>query len=160
LGSRESETLDLVINISSSYSSLGQEERNQVLAVWNQHVKNTVDTGDPFKYALYKLIGRIEVDRKNVRYVIATMEDWMWYQLGMVREEQSSTGRTYTLADLGKKVLEFGPSHFISEATQNNPLVYVQNLFYTGQFEEVSDFYRKGGAIGTLILPVSLTIAY
>jgi nuclear pore complex protein Nup93 len=125
------------------FNRLLKDDRDQLLSIWNQHVKNTLDTGDPFKYALYKLIGRIEVDRKAVRWVISTMEDWMWYQLHMIREVAPGVGlsggdpRSYSLKDLQAIITDKGPSHFITAATQHNPLVYFQNLLYTGQFEVV-----------------------
>ncbi len=127
---------------------LMKDDRDQLMSLWNKHVRNSLETGDPFRYALYKLVGRIEVERKNVRGVTATLEDWMWFQLNMVKETagaesqgqgaDGAASRGYTLKDLGDKVVELGPDYFLSAGTQNNPLVYFQNLVFTGQFEEVS----------------------
>lgn len=41
-------------------------------------------TADPFKLALYKLMGRLEPSRRNVPHVTTTTEDWLWFQLAMV----------------------------------------------------------------------------
>ena len=41
-------------------------------------------TADPFKLALYKLLGRLEPSRRSVPHVTTTTEDWLWFQLAMV----------------------------------------------------------------------------
>lgn len=39
---------------------------------------------DPFKLALYKLMGKLEPSRRSVGQVTTTTEDWLWFQLAMV----------------------------------------------------------------------------
>lgn len=41
-------------------------------------------TVDPFKGALFKLMGKVEPHRRNLPYVTGTTEDWLWFQLAMV----------------------------------------------------------------------------
>lgn len=42
-------------------------------------------TTDPFKLALYKLMGKIDPSKRTVPDVTVTTEDWLWFQLAMVR---------------------------------------------------------------------------
>lgn len=42
-------------------------------------------TTDPFKLALYKLMGKIDPSKRTVPDVTITTEDWLWFQLAMVR---------------------------------------------------------------------------
>ena len=42
-------------------------------------------TSDPFTLALYKLMGKLEPSRRSVEQVMTTTEDWVWFQLAMVR---------------------------------------------------------------------------
>lgn len=42
-------------------------------------------TTDPFKLALYKIMGKIDPTRRSVAQVTVTTEDWLWFQLSMVR---------------------------------------------------------------------------
>lgn len=42
-------------------------------------------TTDPFKLALYKLMGKIDPSKRAVPDVTVTTEDWLWFQLAMVR---------------------------------------------------------------------------
>ena len=41
-------------------------------------------TADPFKLALYKLMGKLEPSRRSVPQVTTTTEDWLWFQMAMV----------------------------------------------------------------------------
>jgi nuclear pore complex protein Nup93 len=45
-------------------------------------------TTDPFKLALYKLMGKIDPARRSVAQVTVTIEDWLWFQLAMVSPMQ------------------------------------------------------------------------
>ncbi len=38
---------------------------------------------DPFKLALYKLMGKLDPSKRNVPLVTTTTEDWLWFQLAM-----------------------------------------------------------------------------
>ncbi len=58
--------------------------RERLLANYNSHVLHARDV-DPFKLALIKIIGRIDPQRCNIPLVIASTEDWAWFQLAMVR---------------------------------------------------------------------------
>ncbi|KAF8572687.1 hypothetical protein K439DRAFT_1625599, partial [Ramaria rubella] len=51
-------------------------------ATFRTHLEHS-PTVDPFKGVLFKLMGRLEPDKRNVPYVTATTEDWLWFQLAM-----------------------------------------------------------------------------
>lgn len=52
-------------------------------AAYNAHMLHSA-TADPFKLALYKLLGKIDPARRSVAQVTVTTEDWLWFQLSMV----------------------------------------------------------------------------
>ena len=54
-------------------------------AAFNAHMLHS-STADPFKLALYKLMGKIDPARRSVQSVTVTTEDWLWFQLCMVSE--------------------------------------------------------------------------
>jgi len=64
-------------------------------------------TVDPFKLALYKLMGRLDHTRRSVPLVTVTTEDWLWFQLAMVDEDEN--GGLNGLADI---LLSYGERHF------------------------------------------------
>jgi nuclear pore complex protein Nup93 len=53
------------------------------MANFNSHVLHAREV-DPFKLALFRIIGRIDAQRRNIPLVIASTEDWAWFQLIMV----------------------------------------------------------------------------
>jgi nuclear pore complex protein Nup93 len=53
------------------------------MANFNSHVLHAREV-DPFKLALFRIIGRIEAQKRNIPLAIASTEDWAWFQLVMV----------------------------------------------------------------------------
>lgn len=97
---------------------------------------------DPFKLALYKLMGRLEPSRRPAPHAKSTLEDWMWFQLAMVRlsfrlvdtcinaiqiDEEEDGG----LQALTGVLLDYGERHFSS--------LWPNILVMCGQFERVSN---------------------
>jgi hypothetical protein len=58
--------------------------REHLQATYNTHMLHA-GTADPFKLALYKLMGKLEPTRRSVPLATATTEDWLWFQLAMVQ---------------------------------------------------------------------------
>lgn len=67
------------------------------MADWNTHIRDIIKdtsknpTGDVFKYALYKIIGRCDLQSKTIKssFVIKTTEDYLWIQLMLTNPEPS-----------------------------------------------------------------------
>ncbi|KAG6332408.1 hypothetical protein ID866_6679 [Astraeus odoratus] len=104
---------------------LSKSHRDYLQSVYNAHMLHAA-TADPFKLALYKLMGRLEPSRRSVPYVTATIEDWLWFQLAMVDEEEEGGLRSLTEVLLG-----YGEHHF--EAAKKG--VWASVLLMCGQFE-------------------------
>ena len=121
--------------------------RSQFLTEFNTKLRYQLkESTDPYKYALYKLIGRLELSRKNVVGVTGTTEDWIWFQLALVEETTTGGGgaiggyeEKFDLEELGKCLVGFGEKHF--DPKGNKPLLYFQVLTLCGQFERVSLFF-------------------
>ncbi|KAJ8100619.1 Nup93/Nic96-domain-containing protein [Lipomyces tetrasporus] len=117
---------------------------------FNHHIRvYDPKTDDPYKYALYKLIGRCELSRKNIPEVLLIAEDWMWAQLMMTQDSSSATtdvfgisaAERYTLSDLRNMLVQFGARHFNPRG--NNPGVYFQVLLLSGQYERAIHYIYK-----------------
>lgn len=65
-------------------SRLPKPHRDHLQTVYNAHMLHSA-SADPFKLALYKLMGKLEPSRRTVSQVTMTTEDWLWFQLAMVR---------------------------------------------------------------------------
>lgn len=98
---------------------------------------------DPYKYAVYKIIGKCDLAKKSLPSAInLSIEDWLWFHLLLINEfnpEASSSliYENYTLENLQKKVLTLGPQTF--NASSNNPL-YAKSLVMLGLYEAAVEY--------------------
>ncbi|OAV94325.1 hypothetical protein PTTG_03009 [Puccinia triticina 1-1 BBBD Race 1] len=155
---------------SSSDRRLSKTLRDRFLAEYNQRTREvsgaeggfgsgtshaTTANVDPFKHAVYKIIGRIEIQRKNVPVAIASMEDWVWLQLVLVKETDpaldhpvssnnnsiSSAQDRYGLEEFAQVIAKYGENHF--DPNGNRPLMYFRVLLMSGQFEKACLFLQQ-----------------
>ncbi|KAK9450497.1 Nup93/Nic96-domain-containing protein [Limtongia smithiae] len=132
-----------------AYANSGDERKlpreltERLHTEFNNHIRmfNT-KTDDPYKYALYKLLGRCDLARKTFPDVLLVAEDWMWAQLMLVQEPSSvlsteifgtPSSEQYTLEDLRTKLVQLGARHFNPRGS--SPMLYVQMLLLSGQYE-------------------------
>ncbi|XP_069757463.1 nuclear pore complex protein Nup93 isoform X4 [Narcine bancroftii] len=95
---------------------------------------------DPYKRAVYCLIGRCDVTDSHSEIADKT-DDYLWLKLNQVCFEDdgnSSPQDKQTLPQLQSQLLEeYGESHF---AANQHPFLYFQVLFLTAQFEAAIAF--------------------
>ncbi|KAM5530437.1 hypothetical protein V8D89_015912 [Ganoderma adspersum] len=110
---------------------LPKPHRDQLHAAYNAHMLHS-STADPFKLALYKLMGKIDPTRRSVAQVTVTTEDWLWFQLSMVDEEEFGG-----LRGLAEVLLNYGEQHFDGVPGQKGAKrgVWAGVLLMCGQFE-------------------------
>ncbi|TFK47932.1 nucleoporin-interacting protein NIC96 [Heliocybe sulcata] len=116
--------------VESPDQSLPKAHRDHLQSVYNAHMLHS--TSDPFKLALYKLMGKLDPGRRNVPLVTTTTEDWLWYQLAMIDEEQLGG-----LGALAEVLLSYGERHFEGPAGQKGVKrgVWAGVLLMVGEFE-------------------------
>ena len=92
-------------------------------------------TADPFKLALFRLMGKLDPSRRSIPLVTATAEDWLWFQLAMVDEDEVGG-----LRGLSEVLLSYGERHFDGVPGQKGSKrgVWAGVLLMCGQFERVS----------------------
>jgi nuclear pore complex protein Nup93 len=113
--------------------------RDMFITEYNRSVRHLTEDSDPYKHALYKLIGRADISKRNVPGVTDTTEDWLWFQLSLIREVDAAgeaPHERYSLRDLAKLLEKFGEAHFDQKGTR--PLDYFRVLLLCGQFEKVN----------------------
>ncbi|PIA12883.1 NIC-domain-containing protein, partial [Coemansia reversa NRRL 1564] len=97
---------------------------------------------DPYKAALYKVLGRGNVPKKATQEVIQTTEDYLWTNLVLIRDADiiavASGHPRNTLDSLQTLMLKFGAAHF--DPNGNNPLLYLRVLLLCGLFENAVDY--------------------
>ncbi|KAI0641165.1 nucleoporin-interacting protein NIC96 [Trametes meyenii] len=117
--------------VESTDRRLPKPHRDQLHAAYNAHMLHSA-TADPFKLALYKLMGKIDPARRSVAQVTVTTEDWLWLQLSMVEEEEFGG-----LRGLAEVLLSYGERHFDGVPGQKGSKrgVWTGVLLMCGQFE-------------------------
>ncbi|KAI0321907.1 nucleoporin-interacting protein NIC96 [Amylostereum chailletii] len=110
---------------------LPKPHRDHIQSIYNAHMLHSA-TVDPFKLALYKLMGKLDPTRRTVPLVTATTEDWLWFQLAMVDEEENGG-----LRGLAETLLGYGERHFEGPSGQKGPRagLWAAVLLICGQFE-------------------------
>ncbi|KAM0790861.1 hypothetical protein ACM66B_004702 [Microbotryomycetes sp. NB124-2] len=135
--------------------------RDRFLSEYNQRIRYLTDTSDPYKHALFKLIGRVEISRRNVPGVTQTTEDWLWFQLMLVRDTEGpgeAAHEKYGLRDLAKVLVKFGEGHFDPKGTR--PVLYFQVLLLCGQFERAVAFLYLHSQYQTDAVHFAIAMAY
>ncbi|KAF8491289.1 nucleoporin-interacting protein NIC96 [Gautieria morchelliformis] len=126
----------------SDEGSVGDTNRT----TFRTHLEHS-PTVDPFKGALFKLMGRVEPHKKSLPYVTGTTEDWLWFQLAMLNETGSGN-EANGLRELAEVLMGYGERHFEGPAGQKGGSskhgTWARVLLVCGQFERaVAALYEK-----------------
>ncbi|KAI0305787.1 nucleoporin-interacting protein NIC96 [Multifurca ochricompacta] len=110
---------------------LPKPHRDHVQAIYNAHMLHSTSV-DPFKLALYKLMGKLDSTKRTVPLVTVTAEDWLWFQLAMVDEDEN-TG----LRGLAEVLLNYGERHFegVPGSKGTRTSLWAAVLLSCGEFE-------------------------
>lgn len=109
-------------------------------------------TADPFKLALFRLMGKLDPARRSIPLVTATAEDWLWFQLAMasdlsflpcsdmtnlchVKVDEDEAGGLRSLAEV---LMSYGERHFDGPPNQRRFGMWANVLLMCGQFERVN----------------------
>lgn len=138
---------------------LSRASRDRFFAEFNARFRNLALGGatggdasgiDPYKVALYRLIGRVDPTRKFSNILTKSTENWLWLQLMMTREPAVGGGQSagvdvgaddrekYNLEDLARKLKQYGEAHF--DPKGRRPLHYFLVLLLSGEFERAVAF--------------------
>ncbi|SCU98098.1 LAMI_0F13014g1_1 [Lachancea mirantina] len=120
--------------MASPNQNLPHELVTRLHTEYNQHIKNSLD-GDPYRTAVYKIVGRCDLTRKNIPTIVLSIEDWLWVHLMLIKEEVSSDEpiyERYGLKDFQGLITSYGASRF-----QNN---FLQVLLLSGLYEHAVEY--------------------
>ncbi|KZS90373.1 nucleoporin-interacting protein NIC96 [Sistotremastrum niveocremeum HHB9708] len=125
-------------------------------AIYNSHLLHTPTT-DPFKLALFKLMGKLDPLRRNVPLVTSTTEDWMWFQLAMV-DENDADG----LKSLADVLLGYGERHFDGPPGQDPSRkgVWARVLLICGMFEMAVAAMYEHSELQVEAVHLAIALAY
>lgn len=144
---------------SSPNNTLSQTLLDTIRREFNEQVRFfDPETSDPFRYAVYKIIGRCELSKKSFPGVINTTEDWLWIHLSLVYEEPtdlSASYDNYTLKNLQLAVTNFGAKYFNPD--NKTPALYCQVLTMVGLFEKAIHYAYSFSQIEAVHFSIALS---
>ncbi|KAI0112099.1 Nup93/Nic96-domain-containing protein [Nemania sp. FL0031] len=110
---------------------------------YNQRARNAPENSiDPYRMACYKVIGRCDISNRSFEYLNTEIDDWIWLQFNLARENDKATEvatESYGLRDLRASIREIGLKHFPKNPTEDTNgsfgmFFYLQIL--AGMFEQ------------------------
>ncbi|WFD25749.1 nuclear pore complex subunit [Malassezia nana] len=118
---------------------------------------------DPYRYALYRVLGKFDVAKKFPAPLVLSTENWLWLQLCLVSETseqdaQAPALQSYTLQDLGHKLEKYGEAHF--DPKGQRPLHYFQLLLLVGRFESAIAFLQSRAALHVDAVHFAIALTY
>ncbi|XP_054284847.1 nuclear pore complex protein Nup93-like [Macrosteles quadrilineatus] len=115
-------------------------------AINSQYKRGVRNSTDPYKRVVYCILGACDVTDEHSE-VIKTADDYLWLKLCQVRDSDASTSDCITYSLLQTLVLEeYGEQHY---SAKEQPHVYFQLLFLTGQWEAAVDFLMRTNRLAT-----------
>ncbi|EIT77755.1 nuclear pore complex protein An-Nic96 [Aspergillus flavus] len=95
---------------------LPRDLQQKINGEYQQRSRNAPDnTVDPYRMACYKIIGRCDLSRRRLEGVNQSVEDWMWLQFSLAREDdrvEEVAGDVFGLEDIQTDIAEIGQRVF------------------------------------------------
>jgi nuclear pore complex protein Nup93 len=143
----------------SSDNRLSPHSENVVRISYRRSVRACTD---PYKRAVYCLLGACDPSDEHSE-VATSLDDYLWIKLAQIREvatsesSTSSSSDTLNLSQLQHLMAnEYGETHFNG---LEQPVLYFQVLFLTGQFEAACDFlFRVGNSFRSHAVHIALAL--
>ncbi|KAI0402167.1 Nup93/Nic96-domain-containing protein [Xylaria palmicola] len=114
---------------------------------YNQRARNAPENSiDPYRMACYKVIGRCDVSNRSFEHLNTEIDDWIWLQFNLARENDKSTevaAESYGLQDLRTSIREIGLKHFPknpSEDTNGTFGMFFYLQILAGMFEQAISY--------------------
>ncbi|KAJ5683174.1 Nuclear pore protein (Nic96) [Penicillium macrosclerotiorum] len=96
---------------------LPRDLQQKINGEYQQRSRNAPDnTVDPYRMACYKVIGRCDLSRRRLDGVNQSVEDWMWLQFSLAREDDRAeevAGDVFGLEDIQTDITEIGQRVFV-----------------------------------------------
>ena len=117
---------------------------------------------DPYRMACYKIIGRCDLQRRNLDAVGQGVEDWIWLQFSLAREFErieELSGEIFGLEQIVETVREIGQKHFQkgqAEASGGYGTYFFMQIL-AGMFEEAVAFLHSYNPVSAVHFAIALS---
>jgi nuclear pore complex protein Nup93 len=104
---------------------LQRDLQQRINGEYQQRLRNAPEgTVDPYRMACYKIIGRCDLSRRRLEGINQSVEDWMWLQFSLAREDDRAeevAGDVFGLEDIQTDIAEIGQRVFTKGQGQDAP---------------------------------------
>lgn len=136
--------------VSSKNNKLPIDFSARLHTEYSQHIKSSLD-GDPYRLAVYKIIGRCDLTRKNISSVTLSVEDWLWIHFMLIKDDIGDTDpvyERYSLEDFQNIIVSYGSARFTNH--------YLQILILSGMYELAVQYAYSISEIDAVHLAIGL----
>jgi nuclear pore complex protein Nup93 len=118
-------------------------------------------TVDPYRMACYKVVGRCDLTSRNLDTVGQGVEDWLWLQFVLARQQlrdEEVTGELFGLEQIQETIAEIGEKHFQKaqiEASGYGTFFMMQIL--AGMFEQAVDYLHAFNPVSAVHFAIALS---
>ncbi|KAK2737115.1 hypothetical protein FQN57_000454 [Myotisia sp. PD_48] len=140
---------------------LPRDLQQKISSEYQQRLRNDPEnTVDPYRMACYKIIGRCDLNNRRLAGLVQGVEDWMWLQFTLAREDtraEEVAGDVFGLEDIKKDISEIGQRIF--SAGQESPGGY--GVFFLlqilgGMFEQAVSYLGSYSPISAVHFAIAL----
>ncbi len=119
-------------------------------------------TVDPYRMACYKVVGRCDLSSRNLDTVGQGVEDWLWLQFVLARQQlrdEEVTGVLFGLEQIQETVAEIGDKHFQKSQVEGSnaygTFFFMQVL--VGMFEQGIDYLHAFNPVSAVHFAIALS---
>lgn len=140
---------------------LPRDLQQKINGEYQQRLRNAPEnTIDPYRMACYKIIGRCDLGRRRLDGVGQGVEDWMWLQFVLAREDdrvEEFAGNVFGLEDIQTDITEIGQRVFAKG--QDSPGGY--GTFFLlqilgGMFEQAVSYLGSHAPVSAVHFAIAL----
>ena len=142
---------------------LGRKLQEMINGEYHQRQKLAPEHSvDPYRMACYKVVGRCDLQRRNLEAVGQGVEDWIWLQFSLAREfdrAEELAGEIFGLEQICETVREIGQKHFQkgqAEASGGYGTYFFMQVL-AGMFEEAVAFLHSCNAASAVHFAIALS---
>ena len=141
---------------------LGRKLQEMINGEYHQRQKIAPEHSvDPYRMACYKIVGRCDLQRRNLESVGQGVEDWIWLQFSLGREfdrAEELSGEIFGLEQICETVREIGQKHFQTgqaDASGGYGTYFFMQVL-AGMFEEAVAFLHSYNAVSSVHFAIAL----
>ncbi|OKL61982.1 hypothetical protein UA08_02684 [Talaromyces atroroseus] len=140
---------------------LPRDLQQKINGEYQQRLRNAPEnTIDPYRMACYKIIGRCDLGRRRLDGVGQGVEDWMWLQFVLAREDdrvEEFAGNVFGLEDIQTDITEIGQRVFAKgQDTPGGYGTFFLLQILGGMFEQAISYLGSHASVSAVHFAIAL----